>query len=218
MSWRYKGGPGTGALGDIGSHLVDVGEFLCGPVESVQGAVLTTTVPKRALPAGAVVGHAAAALSDTWEPVENEDLASFAVRFANGASGTISVSRVAVGHPNALAFEVFGTEASASFDMSRAAEFGFADHTSPSVVNGYRQVLVGPEHPYIAGGLAMDFPGVGHGQQDFFTYQSRAFLEQIAGLGRLPACPPLSHGLHNLQLLQAVVSSAEGDGRAVPIT
>src|SRR4051794_23028901 len=42
ISWRYKGGPGSGALADIGSHLVDLGEFLCGPLESVKGTVMST--------------------------------------------------------------------------------------------------------------------------------------------------------------------------------
>ena len=52
MSWRYKGGPGSGALSDIGSHLIDLAEFVCGPIQSVRGAVLSTFVTERALPAG----------------------------------------------------------------------------------------------------------------------------------------------------------------------
>jgi hypothetical protein len=86
------------------------------------------------------------------------------------------------------------------------------------VVNGYRQVLVGPAHPYVTGGLPMDFPGVGHGQNDFFGYQARAFLEQVAGLdGGLPPVPSLAEGLHNLRILEAVAASARADGAAVPI-
>jgi predicted dehydrogenase len=52
MSWRYKGGIGSGALADIGSHLLDVAEFVCGPVQSVRGAVLPTVITERALPLG----------------------------------------------------------------------------------------------------------------------------------------------------------------------
>jgi predicted dehydrogenase len=70
MSWRYKGNPGSGALSDIGSHLIDAAEFVCGPIESVRGAVLSTVITERALPLRATVGHAAAALSDTREPVD----------------------------------------------------------------------------------------------------------------------------------------------------
>ena len=55
MSWRYKGALGSGALSDIGSHLIDLGEFLCGPVESVRGSVLSTLIPERPLPLGTAV-------------------------------------------------------------------------------------------------------------------------------------------------------------------
>ena len=86
ISWRYQGGPGSGALADIGTHLVDVGEFLCGPVQSVRGAVLTTTIPDRPVPLGTAVGHAAGVpVSDVREPVENEDIATFTATFASGA-------------------------------------------------------------------------------------------------------------------------------------
>ena len=62
MSWRYKGAPGSGALSDIGSHLLDVAEMVCGPIESIRGAVLSTVITERNLPAGTAVGHAAAEL------------------------------------------------------------------------------------------------------------------------------------------------------------
>ncbi len=62
MSWRYKGGPGSGALADIGSHLVDLAEFVCGPISSVRGAVLSTMVSmSERCRSGAAVGHAATA-------------------------------------------------------------------------------------------------------------------------------------------------------------
>ena len=107
MSWRYKGGPGSGALSDIGSHLIDLAEFVCGPIRSVRGASLPTVIADRALPLGAAVGHAAAELSDKTEPVENEDLVTFTASFASGATGTLSASRVAYGLANSLGFEVF---------------------------------------------------------------------------------------------------------------
>ena len=217
MSWRYKGGPGSGALADIGAHLVDVAEFLGGPIESVGGAVLATYVTERHLPVGAVVGHALAAVSDETEPVENEDLVSFTARFASGATATLSASRTSFGHPNGLGFEVFAEKGSATFELARASEFGFVDGTAPLATQGYRQVLVGPEHPYITGGLPMDFPGVGHGQNDLFAFQARAFLGQVAGVEGLPPCPTFEDGLRNLRLLGAVVTSAQTGGAAVTI-
>jgi predicted dehydrogenase len=215
MSWRYKGGPGSGALSDIGSHLLDLAEFVCGPIVSVRGAALPTVVTERALPLGAAVGHAAAELSDVTEPVENEDLATFTASFASGATGTLSASRVAYGLANSLGFEVFTESGAATFDLARAGEFGFIDPTPPGATQGYRQVLVGPAHPYLTRGMAMDFPGVGYGQNDLFNFQARAFLEQVAGLERLPRVASFAEGLHNVRLLEAVATSAKNGGAEV---
>jgi predicted dehydrogenase len=217
MSWRYKGGPGSGALSDIGSHLIDLAEFVCGPIQSVRGAVLPTVIGERAVPLGAAVGHAAAELSDVTEPVENEDLVSFTASFASGAAGTLSASRVAYGLANSLGFEVFTERGAATFDLARAGEFGFADPAPAGPTQGYRQVLVGPAHPYLTGGLPMDFPGVGYGQNDLFSFQARAFLEQVAGLERLPRMASFSEGLRNIRLLDAVVASAKADGAEITI-
>ena len=82
MSWRYKGGPGSGALADIGSHMIDLGEYLCGPIAAVSGAVFQTFTTERPVPLGAAVGHAAGAVGDAKEPVENEDIATFTATFA----------------------------------------------------------------------------------------------------------------------------------------
>jgi predicted dehydrogenase len=218
MSWRYKGGPGSGALADIGSHLVDLAEFLCGPIESVRGTTFSTFITERALPLGSAVGHAAAALSDVREPVENEDIVTFTATFASGATATMSASRVALGLANSLGFELFADNAAATFDLLRAGEFGYIDRGVPGPTNGFRQVAVGPAHPYLTGGLPMDFPGVGYGQNDLFVFQARAFLEQVAGLDRLPPVPSFRHGLHNLQLLAAVTESAANAGAEVKIT
>jgi predicted dehydrogenase len=217
MSWRYKGGPGSGALADIGSHLVDLAEFLCGPIDTVRGASLSTFVTERALPLGAAVGHAAATLSDVREPVENEDLVTFVATFASGATATISASRAALGLANSLGFELFAQNAAATFDSVRAGEFGYLDKAAEGPTNGYRQVVVGPAHPYLTGGLPMDFPGVGYGQNDLFVFQARAFLEQVAGLDRLPRVPSFEHGLRNLRLLEAITESSQIGGTEVKI-
>jgi predicted dehydrogenase len=217
MSWRYQGGPGSGALADIGSHLVDLGEFICGPVVSVRGATLSTFITERALPLRAAMGHAAAELSDVRESVENEDLVTATVTFASGAIGTLSASRVALGLPNALGFELFTESGAATFDLARAGEFQFIDTVAPAATTGYRQVLVGPAHPYLTGGLAMDFPGVNYGQNDLFVFQNRAFLEQVCGLDGLPRCPSFEHGLRNMRLMAAVVASATSGGAEIAV-
>jgi predicted dehydrogenase len=210
MSWRYLGGPGSGVLADIGSHLVDLAEFFCGPTAGVQGATMATLVPERPRPLGVAVGHAGGVqVSDERVPVENEDVCTFTTSYASGAVGTFSLSRVAFGHANTLRIDLFCENGTASFDLTRPAEFTIADPGPATPVNGVRTVFIGPWHPYLAQGLPMDFPTVGHGQNDFFVYQARAFLDQIAGSVTLPPCPDMAHGLHNLRVLDAVVAATD---------
>jgi predicted dehydrogenase len=208
-SWRYTGPIGSGALADVGSHLVDLAEQLCGPITTIRGATLPTVITDRPIPLGAALGHAAGvAVSEQRAPVTNDDLASFVAEFAGGAAGTFSVSRVAWGHPNDLTFDVFGTKGAARFDLSRNAEFGFMDNTPDPATNGWRRVIVGAAHPYVAAAQSMPFSGVGHGGQEFFTYQARAFLDEIAGLDRLPRQATFADGLRNLQVEEAIVTAA----------
>ena len=208
ITWRYRGQSGSGALADLGSHLTDTAEFLLGTVESVTGATLTTVITDRPLAMGHVVGHAQVAVSDQREPVENDDWASYSVRFANEATGDLSVSRIAFGHPNTLRFEIFCEEGALAFDVSRPGEFQLMTGGLPSDANGFRRVIVGVEHPYISGGLAMDATGIGTGHNDSFVYQARAFLDEIAGLDELPRNASFAEGLHSLQVQEAVVRSA----------
>src|SRR5436189_196665 len=78
ISWRYLGGPGTGVLADIGSHLTDLAEFFCGPTTGVQGTTMATLITERPKPLGVAVGHAGGVeLSDETTPVENEDICTF---------------------------------------------------------------------------------------------------------------------------------------------
>jgi predicted dehydrogenase len=210
MSWRYQGGPGSGVLADIGSHLVDLAEFFCGDTAGVQGTTMATLISDRPKPIGVAVGHAGGVrLSDERAPVENEDVCTFTTSYAGGAVGTFALSRVAFGHANTLRVDLFCENGTASFDLTRPGEFTIIDGAPADATNGSRRVLIGPWHPYVAQGLPMDFPTVGHGQNDFFVFQARAFLDQIAGVEGLPPCPDMAHGLHNLKVLEAVVAAAD---------
>jgi predicted dehydrogenase len=218
MSWRYKGGPGSGALADVGSHLSYVAEFLCGDITEVRGGRMHTVIGSRPLPLGAVMGHDHVEVSDVSEPVENDDYAAFSVDFPSGGGG-LEVSRVAAGHANSLMLEVFCENGAATFDQRRPAEIGLFLHDDPAS-DGYRQVILGPQHPYLAGGLAMDAPSVGFGQNDAFGYQARAFLDEVAGLPEdvsLPPCATFDEGVHNMEVLAAVGRSAADGGAAVPL-
>ncbi|AVL99020.1 dehydrogenase [Gordonia iterans] len=219
ISWRFKGGPGTGALADVGSHLSYIGELFGGRVRAVRGGTLHTAVPSRPKPLGQVIGHEGGAVSDEREAVENDDVAGFFVEYAAGGTGSLQVSRVAPGHPNTLKFEVFCTGGSASFDFRNPGQVRICllDDTDPDL-RGTRTVTLGPAHPYWKDGLAMDAPGVAVGQNDGFVFQARAFLEEVAGIPEdesLPRNADFADGLHNMQLLDAVAQSALAGGAQV---
>lgn len=220
ISWRFKGAPGSGALADVGSHVAYLVEFLGGDILEVNGGRFATVIPNRPVPLGAVVGHGLAAVSDTFEPVENDDYAAFTARFASGAVGAVEVSRVAAGHPNGLQLEVFGENGAAKWDQERPAELQVMLNEGPAATRGFRRVIVGPAHPYVAGGLPMDAPGVGLGQNDGFVFQARAFLEEVAGIPEaesLPRCASFDEGVHNMEILAAVAESAAQGGSSVTV-
>jgi predicted dehydrogenase len=156
--------------------------------------------------------------------VENDDVATFTAHFASGAVGTFSISRIAPGHANSLAFDVFGQHGAAKWDMDRPAEFSVlrnAASDADAAINGYNQVLVGPAHPYLKGGVPMDFPGVSFGVGDLFGFQARAFLEQVAGISSasdgLPPVASFADGVRDLTIIDAVTRSAAQGGATVTL-
>ncbi len=121
-TWRFDPSQaGTGALGDLGTHIIDLARYLVGEVASVS-AVVRTVVPGR--------------------QVDDHFVAT--VEFENGVTGTLEASRLARGRINSNAFELNGTKGSAVFDVERLNELEVAD------AKGFRRILVTePEHPFM---------------------------------------------------------------------
>ena len=219
MAWRYKGPMGTGALGDVGSHLIDSAELVAGPLNAVSGATMATLIKERPVAKGHVTrGTALDTDNAEMDTVENDDVATFTAEFESGAIGTFSCSRVAWNMPNSLQIQVLGTKGRAEWDLARTGEIKVDDVNSPAGLGGPRQVLVNPDFPYYARGNSMPVAGVGLTQIEQFTYQAHALLQQVAGVENgLPKCATFADGYREMRIADAIARSAAAGGARIEI-
>jgi predicted dehydrogenase len=183
LSWRFRrDAAGLGILGDLGSHAVDLAQFLLGPIESVT-ACTTTVVTERPLPSGEGT-HFDVVEGGERAPVENEDVVWGIVRFERGVTGTIEASRVAVGPQARYAFEVHGSRGAAAWDFERMNELSvFLPLENGD--QGYARVAMGPQHEPFA--RFQPGPGLPMSYDDLKVVEAALFLESIAdGLQREP--------------------------------
>ncbi|MBX6320236.1 MAG: Gfo/Idh/MocA family oxidoreductase, partial [Rhodospirillaceae bacterium] len=127
FTWRLEGGPGAGALADLGSHIIALARFLLGPIAAVFGT-LETVVERRP----------ASATDPTSRAVRADDQARMLVRFARGTGGSITASWVATGRKMQLAFEVTGTKGSLAFTQERLNELRLYAAGQPHGREGYK--------------------------------------------------------------------------------
>ncbi len=133
--WRFeRAAAGSGALGDLAAHVVDLARYLVGEIDEVGGFV-RTFIPER----------------------EVDDAVESTVVFANGAVGTLEATRLALGRRNAFQWEINGTEGSLAFDMERLNElqvFKTGDRSHPWV---HERARLGGE-PSVLGALVAPWP------------------------------------------------------------
>ncbi|MFD8758190.1 Gfo/Idh/MocA family protein [Streptomyces mirabilis] len=218
LTWRLrKELAGSGALGDLGAHIVDLAQFLAGePVVGVS-ALTETFVRERPLPGGVSSGLTAVSATNPRAggvgTVTVDDAALFTGRFASGALASFEASRFATGRKNSLRIELNGERGSLAFDLERLNELSYHDHTEPGTHAGFRRILVTePDHPYLE---AWWPPGHGLGYEHTFTHQARDLVRAIAA-GRRPE-PSFADGLRVQRVLAAVEESAEKNSVYTPI-
>ena len=177
LTWRFRRSlAGSGALGDLMSHAVDLLQYIVGPVAEVS-ALSATVIPERpAAPAGAA-NHFAPPADGMLAPVENEDYVGALLRFRGGAVGTCEASRVTVGPRCQVGFEVYGTDGSVSWDFERMNELrACVGRSGPD--HGYATVLAAPGHGDY--GQFQPGPGIGMGYDDLKVAEAARFLRSIA--------------------------------------
>jgi predicted dehydrogenase len=195
LVWRLQAAEaGSGALGDLGAHAVDLAQYVAGDRITGVSALTETFVPERPLADG----------SGARGPVTVDDAALFIARFAGGAVGGFEATRFATGHTEGLRVELNGELGSLIWELEAFNELQLFDAGEDEATQGYRRIQVTRSvHPYAA---AWWPEGHSIGYEHTFTHEVRDLLEAIAA-GRDPA-PSFADGLHVQQVLDAVQRSA----------
>jgi predicted dehydrogenase len=208
FTWRYERRlAGSGALGDIGSHVIDLGRWLVGDIDRIEGASLATFIGQRPVPAGHVTGHSRGATTGEFRAVDTDDVCAFTCRFAGGALGDFRFSRIATGYRNTPSFELIGSRGAITFDMERAAEFGLFEAGGDDALAGFRRVVAGPRLPYFNDVVAFPVAGVGYGYSETYVVQAFEFVRAVAE--QRPYTPDFEDGLAVVRLCEAVQAAAE---------
>ncbi|MGP4026910.1 Gfo/Idh/MocA family protein [Actinomadura sp. 3N407] len=193
FNWRMdRDRAGSGALGDIASHIVDTAQFITGHTVTGVSATLETFVPERPAPGGGTA------------QVTVDDAALFIARTDRGAVASFEATRAATGRKNALRIEVSGSSGALSFDLESLNELWFYDGTEDGATAGFRRIVVTePVHPYTGHWWP---PGHVLGYEHTFTHQMADLLTAIAD-GTDPS-PSFADGLRIQRVLAAVADSA----------
>ena len=188
--WNWRLEPEKGgslrAVGDIGSHWLDLAMFLTGSQVTAVLADLTTFIPQRAQPRGPVETFSTERSTDTVErEMATEDTASILLRFANGARGSVSVSQISPGRKNSLQWEIDGSTGSAAWDSETPDHLWLGHRGRPNEILMRDPALMGD-----AGRAAAALPG-GHveGFDDTFGALFRAIYADVIA-GRPSERPP----------------------------
>lgn len=187
LAWRLRREEaGSGALGDLGAHAIDLAQYLSGDLVAGVTGITRTFVPERPLPGGEGTGK-----------VTVDDATAFVARFARGAVGVFEATRYAPGRAEGLRVELDGSQGSVIFDLGMPNEVSFLDLTDPPAERGFRRLRV--EHPAWWYSHAI-------GYEHTFTHQARDLIEAIA-TGQ-PPTPSFADGLQVQHVLDAVATSS----------
>jgi predicted dehydrogenase len=215
LVWRLQAEKaGSGALGDIGAHIVDMAQFVIDDRLSGVSALTETFVKERPLPAAASgLSASGGAGSSARGPVTVDDAALFLGRFGGGAVASFEATRFATGRKNAIRLEVNGSAGSLAFDFESMNELSFYDGAEDAETAGFRRILVTePAHPYAG---AWWPPGHLLGYEHSFTHEVVDLITDLAA-DRDPT-PSFADGLQVQLVLDAVSRSAAAGSGWQPI-
>ncbi|WP_146807172.1 Gfo/Idh/MocA family protein [Cellulomonas persica] len=214
LSWRLdKQKAGSGSLGDIGAHVVDLAQFITGEQVTGVSAILETFVHERPVADEFTGLSGSSSSSGATGPVTVDDAAIFLARMSGGGLATFEATRFAYGRKNAIRLEINGSAGSLAFDFEDMNVLHYFDASDPAATAGFRRIVVTePEHAYVA---AWWPAGHGLGYEHAFTHQAVDLVRGIAA-GEHPA-PTFADGLQVQRVLDAVERSAAADSTWTPI-
>ncbi len=194
LVWRLRAeAAGSGSLGDIGSHIIDLARYLVGEFREVC-AMTETFVKQRPLPGQ----------RSRRGKVTVDDAVSVLGRFRNGALATLEATRFAPGRKNGLTIEINGSGGSLVFDLEEMNRLQFYRADDPTGRRGFREILVTESvHPYIEHWWP---PGHLIGYEHSFVHTIADFVGAV--VARRSAAPTFADGLANQRVLEAIEHSA----------
>jgi predicted dehydrogenase len=193
FTWRLDPAGGHGVIADLGSHIISIARFLCGPIDSVTGQI-KTVVGERPVEAGA----------KEKRKVEVDDEARALVAFAGGATGSLEASWVASGRKMTLAFALTGSRGTIEVDHERMNELKLYTTGQPRGREGFKTILAGPEHAFYR-----EFcPAPGHqlGFNDIKTIEISALVRSLASGPKF--MPDFREAWEIQRVVDAIVRSA----------
>ena len=204
LVWRLrKEIAGSGPLGDLGAHIVDLARYLVGEIEEVVGSA-KTFIKERPLPADDR-GAWGSKTATKRGPVTVEDAVVFLAHFQNGALGTFEATRFAAGRKNHNAIEINGSKGSLAFNLEALNELKYFNREDRDDSQGFRTILVTDAvHPYIAGWWP---PGHIIGWEHSFIHEVKDLVEAI--VMDKPIEPSFRDGLQTQSVLESVSESVK---------
>ncbi|MGZ8650230.1 MAG: Gfo/Idh/MocA family protein [Solirubrobacteraceae bacterium] len=177
-SWRFfRADAGSGALGDLMAHIVDMTHHLVGPIERLSGRT-ATMIPRRPPLAVGSGTHFSRVETEELVDVENEDWAAAMIEFDGGAVGSLEASRVIVGPHVGMRFEVHGTDGALAWELERMNELERFQLAQNGADEGYMRVVAGAHHPDFA--AFQPGAGVPMGYDDLRVLEARTFVAAVA--------------------------------------
>ncbi len=218
--WNWRLQPDQGgalrAVGDIGSHWLDLMTFVTGQHVSAVMAELSTFIETRKEPTGPVETFSTDRSAETVErPISTEDTATILLRFDGGARGAVSISQISPGRKNSLVYEIDGSDGAWSWDSEQPdqAWHGHRDRANEILIRN--PALMGA-----AGQAAAALPG-GHveGFFDTFCAHFRAVYADVVSAGARsphPGYPTFADG-HDEMLVGDAIARSAREGRWVEV-